>query len=130
MTVMHPREGYTTEAVTLSGDALQAIQRTGRLRLLWTQRHSVSFVGIVDAESRPFSVEPLSPVRAYHRRLQADLAPQLARKDFDYLHTIQGDVVEVEFPQGHPVPDGKVESFVIGSEGFYTNLRAYLYPEQ
>ena len=72
--------------------------------------------------------EQLLPVRAYHHRLKTDYAQQLSRKDLEYLHTIQGDVVEVEFPAGTPTPEGKQATFLVSSEGFYTDLRAYLYP--
>ena len=129
--IMHPRGNYTTEAVELPAAAVRMFNQKQAiaLRLLWTQTHAVSFVGLVDGPDQPVTFERLSPVRTYHHRLQTDIAQQLMTKNHEYLHTIQGDVVEVEYETGGPIPEGKAATFLVTAEGFYTNLRAYLYPD-
>jgi len=129
---LHPRAlSYSTEVLEIPEEAMQTFNRAQaiRLRLLWTQLHALSFVGLVDGPSQSFSLERLAPVSAYHHRLKGDQAESLRKKDADYLHTIQGDVVEVEFETGQPIPEGKAATFAIASEGFYTNLRTDLYPD-
>lgn len=132
MADLHPRAlSYSTEVLEIPEEAMQTFNRAQaiRLRLLWTQLHALSFVGLVDGPSQSVSLERLAPVRAYHHRLKGDQAESLRKKDADYLHTIQGDVVEVEFETGQPIPEGKAATFAVASEGFYTNLRTDLYPD-
>lgn len=104
----------------------EAITRSGELqvRISATKRHQIAFIGLLrDPESEAYRVEALEVTKAWHRRLGKDVAGFLRYPSGQYLHTIPGDVVDVEFEEPRvEIESGMQETYLLRSAGFYTPL--------
>lgn len=107
------------EAISGSGDL--------HLRVSATKRHRLDFVGLArNPEELPYQMEALGINRAWHNRLREDVAALLQYRAGNYLHTIPGDTVDVEFERPKSgTPRGTKETYLLRSAGFYI----YLSPE-
>jgi hypothetical protein len=128
LAIVHPRDTtYYTEYIDIPEELLGTELK---LRLVWTLEHDLDFVGLVpDGRDQGFEIETLEPTKAYHHRLQSDLTENLLEKDFYYLHTIRGDVVDIEFERSNRQETDSETTYILKSEGHYCSLRAYLYPD-
>ena len=92
-------------------------------RLITSQFPGDWQIVIVSEEELKTKIKKLKLTKAYSHRLKQDFKDKLSEKDLDYLHTMRGDVVDLEFE----AEEG--DDYILASDGFYTNLRADLYPE-
>jgi len=95
------------------------------IRIAWTDAHKLKSIKLLrDGTEHSFTTKKLKLTKAYSHRLDKDLKESLENKDFNYLHTMRGDVVDLEFEI-----DSDADDYILEAEGFYTDLRAYLYPD-
>ncbi len=105
----------------------RAIREDGSvsLQLEATKRHKVAGVSLVSPQREiEFVSESLKLLRAYHRRLGKDYAAVLREeRSGEYLHTIPGDVVDIEFSLPSRLEgDDEKGVYVLRAGGFYTPL--------
>ncbi|MDP2906706.1 MAG: hypothetical protein Q8O03_02095 [Nanoarchaeota archaeon] len=94
-----------------------------KIRIGWTDTHKLDSVALLkDGTEYDFELKKLRLTKAYNYRLKQDLKDQLSEKDFNYLHTIKGDMVDLEFEA-----ETAADDYLLASEGFYTSLRSCLY---
>ena len=125
--VVNPRAWkYNSEVFTLQ-DGLVQNDGTLTLRVTATKRHALGFIGIVEnmhmVEDGVVREESLTLTKAHHHRLNSEITKTLSRDDKEFVHTIPGDVVTLEFePSKTKLNAGEKETFLFRSSGFYTSL--------
>ncbi len=111
------------EAVNSKGELM--------LRVVATKKHALGFIGVVQeddlaaASHRNYRTENLNLRQAYHSRLQKDASGALKKGYWkEYLHTIPGDKVDIEFDAPNSeLGKNEKETYLLRSSGFYTSLR-------
>lgn len=118
---------YNTEIIELPRESVSPNGEV-RLKITSTKRHTLGFIGITqqmeEIEEKQFRQEDVKLSRAYHHRLQKDVTAELNNAGDEYVHTVTGDVVDMEFDAPDaPIGENQKETYVIQSSGFYTALR-------
>lgn len=127
-TVSEPRVwAYNTEVIELPREAVQP-DGTLELRIHSSKRHTLGFAGLVQGIERmaqsPMSEEYLDLTKAFHNRLNKDVASSLNSYHGEYVETIPGDIIDIEFERPKTnLKLGEKETYVIRASGFYTPLR-------
>lgn len=99
------------------------------LKIEWTAKHAVDKVSIINSKPKPYKIETLKLISAKHSR-DGEVKAQLNEKDFNYAHTVRGDIIDLEFEKGNLKPNNnQVVDYFFESYGFYHGLRTYLYPD-
>ena len=111
----------------------EAVNSKGELtlRVAATKKHALGFIGLVQeddlaaASHRNYRTENLNLRQAYHSRLQKDASGALKKGYWkEYLHTIPGDKVDIEFDAPNSeLGKNEKETYLLRSSGFYTSLR-------
>lgn len=117
---------YSSEMVELPRESvLNSGEMT--LRVLSTECHHLAFVGLTKVPAEvPCKIENLKLKHAYHHRLKEVVTNSLGYQKGKYLHTIPGDVIDMEFELPRTVlGENESETYMIRAGGFYT----YLSPE-
>lgn len=124
VSTVEPRAlSYDTEIVELPRGSVDSSGNLS-IKIVSTEYHHVSFIGLlpasIDIESK---VEKLELTSAIHQRLNTSVVEALMFKKGQYVHTIPGDIIDLEFsPSIATVAEGEVESYLIKAGGFYTAL--------
>lgn len=117
-----------TEVIEFPREAVRS-DNTVRMRITAAKRHAFGFVGLTQRieglHQRQFEKETLEFSRAWHNRLGTDVRASLMnRPGGEYIHTIPGDTVDIEFKAPEKkLKAGESETYLIKSSGFYTPLR-------
>ncbi len=116
--------GYSTELLEVPREAISHSGEVN-LRIVATERHFVGFLGLVKQPKEVHcELESLGMKKAYHYRARQEYSDLTKNQAVRYLHTIPGDVVDVEFelPKLSKALEGKKETYLIRASGFYTRL--------
>lgn len=121
---------YNNEIVELPREAVNSKGEL-TLRVTATKHHALGFLGVLQeddlnaASLRNYRAEKLNLQRAYHSRLQKDVSGALKKGHWkEYLHTIPGDTVDLEFDAPNfELNKNEKETYLFRSSGFYTSLR-------
>lgn len=117
---------YNTEVVELPQDAVQP-DGTLRLKISSSKRHIVGFAGAIQSMNRigkPYVEEAIDLEKAYHHRLKMDMASDLKSAGGNYVQTIPGDIIDLEFSAPQRRLDSRErETYLMQASGFYTSLR-------
>jgi hypothetical protein len=123
---VHPRMKESVELVAIPEQAISADGRID-LNLEWTRTHHLVSIGIIDFaedESRNYEIEELKLIKAIHNRNNKNHASLLGSRDLNYLHTVQGDTVDLVFrSQKNDNKNDKQHTYLFSASGFYTDLR-------
>jgi len=99
------------------------------MKIEWTDKHILDKLSIVNAVHQPYKSEVLALEKAQHST-DGNVKENLMDKDYEYAHTVRGDVIDLEFDVGTLTPnEDEVVDYFFESYGFYHGLRTYLYPE-
>ena len=118
---------YNTEIIEIPRDSVTPDGEL-ELRVMSSKRHTIGFMGIsqkVDSLSdKNYQEEILPLTAAKHSRLGKDVSSDLKSREGAYVHTIPGDMIDLEFgiPE-NSVSGENTETYLIQSSGFYTSLR-------
>ena len=115
------------DAVLIPPDAISA-EGEVTIRVTATKRHNVTNAMLVSptqlltAETEEFKVH-----KAYNKRTKHDSAEALNSKmSHEYLHTIPGDIVEIEFGPINEssliTADDTTNTYLVRAHGYYTSL--------
>lgn len=121
---------YNNEIVELPREAVNSKGEI-TLRVMATKRHALGFISVVQEDDltatshRNYQAEKLNLRQAYHSRLQKDMSSALKQGYWkEYLHTIPGDKVDLEFDAPSlKLSENERETYLLRSSGFYTSLR-------
>ena len=126
---IHPREIQTDAHLDITEVIKMAKNNKLGIKIDWTDEHWVDQISIVTSEEKEYRLEELLLVKANHSR-DNNVLDSLLEKDQKYAHTIQKDIINLEFSAGRYIKyENEKESYVFISSGFYTALRESLYPE-
>jgi hypothetical protein len=118
---------YNTEVIELPKEAVLK-DGTLRLRISSSKRHILGFVGLVqqidELTAESYEEENLELTKAYHHRLEKDLADSLKDATGQFVQTIPGDKIDLEFSAPKvSLKKREKETYLIRASGFYTSLR-------
>ena len=123
---VHPRMKESVELVSIPEQAISADGRVD-LNLEWTRTHHLVSIGIIDFvedKSRNYEIEELKLIKAIHNGNGKNHASLLCSRDLNYLHTVQGDTVDLVFrSQTNNDKNDKRYTYLFSASGFYTDLR-------
>ncbi len=95
------------------------------LRICVTHTHYLNFIGLLQEkqEETSYKIESVPLKKAYHHRLKRDVRGLLSNQRGEYLHTIPGDLVDIEFDAPKTsLSAGQMETYLLRATGFYTGL--------
>lgn len=115
------------DAVLIPPDAISA-EGEVTIRVTATKRHNVTNAMLVSptqlltAQTEEFKVN-----KAYNKRTKHDSRDALNSKmSHEYLHTIPGDIVEIEFgpinESSLVTTEGEISTYLVRAHGYYTSL--------
>jgi hypothetical protein len=99
------------------------------VRIRATKKHKVAdaylFEGEASALEEEAKITPLHLTRAFHRREKADYGETVAKRDGTFLHTIPGDVVELEMADVPRSADSD-RYYLLRAHGFYSKMSEHV----
>jgi hypothetical protein len=118
---------YNTEIIEMPRESVLAGGRA-EIRISASKRHVLGFVGISqrvkELDKRGYREEKLRLLKAEHSRLKRDVSRELTERNGDYVHTVPGDTINLEFEAPKMLlAKGEKETYLIRASGFYTSLR-------
>lgn len=127
--VSEPRAWHwNTEIIEFPGEAVLA-DGTLKVKITSSKKHTLGFVGAVqnleNSTMGALQEEKLGLAKAFHSRLNHDFAPVLQQEEGEYVQTLPGDKIDLEFEASkRPPGSGQKETYLMRASGFYTALRA------
>lgn len=119
------------EVVRIPKDIIDSATENIEIRIKATKRHKVRSALLFSATPKPLKTIPLTITKATHRRDKKDYATSLAEKNHSFprhtasvagfVHTIPGDVVDVEV-KDVPRVEGTNRRYLLKANGFYTRM--------
>ncbi|MCA9459745.1 MAG: hypothetical protein KC550_04320, partial [Nanoarchaeota archaeon] len=126
---LHPREIESAYYLDISDVVSKASSNEIGIKIVWTQEHTLDYIGMILADKVKPVVETFELSSAVHSNGD-DILDLVLVRDKNYAHTVRGEFIELEF-SAQDVDLGADEkvSFVFESSGFYHGLRVFEYPE-
>lgn len=119
--VLHPHALWDMWAVDLAKTVKQAAVPL-TVKLVWTKKHKLDFVGLETSPLEKITVEKLKLVEARHSK-DGDVKALLRGSDDKRTRMEKGDEIMLKFsvPERDP-KEGQVVSYLLETEGYYTPL--------
>lgn len=118
---IHPRMAETIELVPVSKEAISAGGKLN-LNLEWTRTHHLISIGVVNfdkSRAKNCKLKELELIQTRHSRVGQDFSPTLKNRDKNYMHTVQGDTIDLIFKDKF----SSSGTYLVSASGFYTDLR-------
>jgi len=117
---------YNTEFIELPKEAV-LLDGTLSIKMTAGRKHVLGFIGAVQGVGgiqKEYREEEPELLYARHNRLEKEVSDVLKSEQGEYVQTIPGDTIDLEFasPELSPSED-KRETYLIRASGFYTALR-------
>ena len=117
---------YNTEFIELPKEAV-LLDGTLSIKMTAGRKHVLGFIGAVQGIGgiqKEYREEEPELLYARHNRLEKEVSDVLKSEQGEYVQTIPGDTIDLEFasPELSPSED-KRETYLIRASGFYTALR-------
>ncbi|MCA9497185.1 MAG: hypothetical protein KC589_09645, partial [Nanoarchaeota archaeon] len=126
---LHPREIESAYYLDISDVVSQAKSNEIGIKIVWTQEHTLDYIGMILADEVSPQVETLSLISAIHSD-GSDVLDLVSSRDKEYAHTVRGEFIEFEFSaENLDLNVNEKVSYVFESSGFYHGLRTFIYPE-
>lgn len=126
---IHPRSITSFEYEKLPVNSFIDQDKNLIIKIEWTGLHDIDGAAIMSTEPSEYQRENLLLTKAVHSK-EGDVKNKISGKDYDYVHTVTGDSIDLEFEQGPLKPEkDQIADYFFESHGYYHGLRTYLYPD-
>lgn len=115
----HPRALWEDYVVPLAGVVTDPVD-TLKIRLVWTDTHSIDMAALLRPSSLPAEVRDLPLLVAEHS-MDGSVKPQLMHADSVFAVIAPGEAISLTFGMG-PIPHpGSIQEFVFSTKGYYVD---------
>ena len=117
---------YNTEFIELPKEAILP-DGTLSIKMTAGRKHVLGFIGAIqggESIQKEYREEEPGFLYARHNRLEKEVSDVLKSEQGEYVQTIPGDTIDLEFASPELSPsEGEKETYLIRASGFYTALR-------